>query len=170
MSDDTEAEQGLPEGETVLETPETNDAPDTGKEQSEEPEQEAPKPKHKPWFQERIDTVTREKYDAIRRAENAEALVERFNRTNAGEAPAMPDMDRLVEQRAAELARTADFNAKCDTVYSSGKGDFGDWDATLANFGMLGGLNQPFLEAVTQLPDAHKVFTRLGRTWTPLPA
>ena len=163
MNDDTEATQGLPEGETVVEAPAIEDAPETGTEQTEQPEDEAPKPKGKPWFQERIDQLTREKYDERRRAEAAEAFAEKLSKGETEQAPTPPDVDRLVEQRAAQLAQANQFNAKCDTIYSSGAGEFGqEWDSTLANFGMLGGLNQPFLEAVTQLPDAHKVLHALG--------
>lgn len=163
MSTETEVAQDLPEGEAVAETPATEPAPETGTEQETQPEEEAPKPKHKPWFQERIDQVTREKYDAIRRAEAAEALADRLSKGEATEATPPADFKAAVQQEAAKLAEQQAFNAKCDTIYSSGSSEFGpEWDSTLANFGMLGGLNQPFLEAVTQLPDAHKVLHQLG--------
>lgn len=165
MSTEPEVTQDLPEGESVVETPATEtQAPETGTEQpAETQEEEAPKPKHKPWFQERIDQVTREKYDAIRRAEAAEALADRLSKGEPPKADTPQDVNRLAEQKAAELVQQREFNTKCDTIYSSGAEEFGqEWDSTLANFGMLGGLNQPFLEAVTQLPDAHKVLHQLG--------
>jgi len=165
MSTETEGTQALPEGEAVVETPAIeNEAPETGTEQPAEAlEEEAPKPKHKPWFQERIDQLTREKHDERRRAEAAEAIADRLSKGEAPKQDTPQDVDRLVEQKAAELTQQREFNAKCDTIYSSGSKDFGaEWDSTLANFGMLGGLNQPFLEAVTQLPDAHKVLHQLG--------
>lgn len=162
MSDGTEATQGLPDGEAVVETPEVTTPPEPGTE-AQGQEEETPKPKPKPWFQERIDQVTREKYEAQRRAEAAEALVERLSKGDKAEAPPPQDVDRLAEQKAAELVQQREFNAKCDTIYSSGSSEFGpEWDTTLGNFRMLGGFNPTFLEAVTELPDAHKVLHQLG--------
>ena len=163
MSTETEVAQDLPEGEAVAETPATETAPETGTEQPAEQEEEAPKPKQVPWFQRRFDQLTHEKYEAIRRAEAAEALADRLSKGEPAKADTPQDVDRLVEQKAAELAQQREFNAKCDTIYSSGSSEFGqEWDSTLANFGMLGGLNQPFLDVITQLPDAHKVLHQLG--------
>jgi hypothetical protein len=166
MSEEPEVTQALPEGEAVVETPATEQAPETGTEQTPE-EQEKPsepeKPKHKPWFQERIDQLTREKYEERRRAEALEArLAEQLADPEKKAAPETPDLDKLVAERAAELRRTEQFNAKCDEIYSSGKSEFADFDDTLGNFKLLGGLSQPLLEAVTQLPDAHKVLHHLG--------
>ena len=163
MSEEIEVTQASPEGETVPETPATEQAPETGTEQTPtETEEEAPKPKHKPWFQERIDQLTREKYERERRAEAAEARLAEVL-ANPDKAPTeTPDLDKLVAERAAELRKTEQFNAKCDDIYTSGKTDFEDFDDVLGNFKMLGGLTQPLLEAVTQLPDAHKVLHQLG--------
>lgn len=163
MSDEIEVTQALPEGETVAETPATEHAPETGTEQTpEEQKDELEKPKHKPWFQERIDQLTREKYEERRRAEALEArLAERLADPERPDPPA--DIDRLVTERAKELADTQAFNAKCDDIYSSGKTEFNDFDETLGNFKMLGGLTPTLLEAVTQLPDAHKVLHQLGQ-------
>jgi hypothetical protein len=170
MSDEPEVTQDLPEGETVAETPAIIEAPATGTEQTPEvPEitgSEAEKPKQEPWFQKRINTVTREKYEAERRAQAAEqALAElRSGKPEQTDAPTAPaDVDRLVNERAQEIVRTTQFNDKCNEVYSSGKAEFSDFDDTLGNFRMLGGLPQPLLEAVTQLPDAHKVLYALGQ-------
>jgi len=164
MSEEIEVTQALPEGETVPETPATEQAPETGTEQTpEEQEEEAPKPKHKPWFQERIDQLTREKYDAIRAREAVEArLTEAL--ANPDAAPTKtPDLDTLAAAKAREIVETQQFNAKCDEIYSSGKSEFDDFDDTLGNFKMLGGLTPTLLEAVTQLPDAHKVLHSLGQ-------
>lgn len=164
MSDETEVPTGLPEGETVAEQPATENAPETGTEQTpEQQEEEAPKPKHKPWFQERIDQLTREKHDERRAREALEQTIAEM-RTADPNAPKPPaDLDRMVSERAAEIAETKAFNAKCDDIYSSGAAEFQDFDDVLANFRMLGGLSKPLLDAVTQLPDAHKVLHSLGQ-------
>lgn len=162
MSDDTEATQGLSEDEAVVETSAIEDAPETGTEQAPEEEvDDEPKPKHKPWFQERIDQLTREKYEARREADAYQKLVETM-RSGDPEARSNADVDTLANAKAVELFKAQQFNDKCNSVYSSGKSEFADFDTTIQNFGMLGGLSPAVLEAVTQLPDAHKVLHALG--------
>ena len=163
MSDELEVSQALPEGEPVAEKPAIEVAPEPGTEQAPaEKEEQAEKPKGKPWFQERIDQLTREKYDERRRAEALEA---RLADTLADPDKARPaaDVDTLAAKKAEEIVKARQFDDKCNEVYSSGKTEFQDFDDTLANFKMLGGLPAPLLDAVTQLPDAHKVLYALGK-------
>lgn len=165
MSDEPEVTQGLPEGEAVVETPAIEEAPETGTEQTPEEqvtEDDPPKPKHKPWFQVRIDELTRDKYDERRRAEALEAEVAKYRDLTPPENRPPADIDRLATQKAQEIVRQNEFNAKCNEVYSSGNSEFSDFDEKLGNFRLLGGLPAPVLEAVTQLPDAHKVLHALG--------
>lgn len=163
MSDEIEVTQASPEGETVLETTAPEQAPETVTEQTpEEQEEEAPKSKHKPWFQERIDQLTREKYDERRGREAAEARLSEALANPDAPPPSVTD-DKKVAELAAEMVRTEKFNAKCDEIYTSGAAEFVDFDDALANFKMLGGLTKPLLDAVTQLPDAHKVLHSLGK-------
>lgn len=163
MSDEPEVTQDLPEGEAVEETSAIETAPETDKEQAPQPdEEEAPKPKAKPWWQERIDHLTREKYEARRDADSYRTLAETLQ---AGGQKAEPnaDVDSLATAKAAEMVKAQQFDAKCNAIYSSGTTEYGDFDQTLANFTMLGGLSPQLLEAVTQLPDAHKVLHSLGQ-------
>lgn len=169
MSDESEVTQDLPEGETV-ETPANIEAPATGTEQTPEqpetPESEPERPKQEPWFQKRINTVTREKYEAERRAEAAErTLAElRAGKPDQVDAPPAPaDVDRQINERAQEIVRKNQFDDRCNEAYSSGKAEFSDFDATLGNFRLLGEASQPLIEAVIQLPDAHKVLYALGQ-------
>ena len=164
MSEETEDQQGLPEGEAVHDESETNPAPETDTEQPEEaksdPEPEPePKPKHKPWFQERIDQLTREKYDERRQREALEAEVSRFREANP-DLP--PDRVSEVKAEAEKIVAQDKFNEKCNNVYSSGAEEFPDFDEKLGNFRHLGGLPAQVLEAVTEFPDAHKVLHALG--------
>lgn len=161
MSDETEGQQGLPEGETAIDESATIEAPETDTEQPEiETEEEAPKPKHKPWFQERIDQLTREKYDERRQVEALRAEVSQYRTQNPDQNAHNPD--RQVEERAQAIVHQRQFDQKCNDVYSSGQTEFADFDSTLGNFRMLGGLPPTVLEAVTELPDAHKVLHALG--------
>jgi hypothetical protein len=162
MSEDTGVTQDLPEGEAVDETA-TDNAPATVTEQAtEEPESTPDEPKRKPWFQERIDQLTREKYDERRAREAVEKTLADYNAGRTDDT-VPKDVDRLVAQRAQEIVRETAFNDKCNEVYSSGKSEFSDFDDTLGNFRMLGGLTPDLIEAVTQLPDAHKVLYALGQ-------
>jgi hypothetical protein len=160
--DEPEVTQDLPQGEPVLETAE-NEAPETVTEQApEEPEEEAPKPKHKPWFQERIDQLTREKHDERR---NREALEARLSALEADPAAPKPvaDVDALAAKKAEQIVQQRQFDDKCNEVYNTGKQEFSDFDETIANFSMLGGIPVPVLEAVNQLPDSHKILYSLGQ-------
>lgn len=158
--EELEPTQGLPEGESVVETPAEDNAPETGKEQTpEEVETPPEEPKRKPWFQERIDQLTREKYDERRQREALEArLADTLADPEKARTNPPVNIDEVVNARLAERQ----FDDKCNEVYSSGKSEFSDFDSTLGNFQMLGGIPQPVLEAVTQLPDAHKVLYALG--------
>lgn len=161
--DDPEATQGLPEGEAVeTSATETAPAPDT-EQDPQSKEEETPAPKHKPWFQERIDQLTREKHEARREAESYRTIVDSLNRGERTEANPNVDVDALANTKAVELVKAQQFNDKCNAVYTSGTTEFSDFDQTLANFSMLGGLPSHVLEAVTQLPDAHKVLHSLGQ-------
>ena len=162
--EDTEGQQDLPEGETAHDESETNTAPDTDTEQSDDAETQAelepePKPKHKPWFQQRIDEQTRKIYDGIRRNEALEAELSQYRRANPDPAR---DADQEVQARAEKIVAQRQFDDKCNNVYSSGANEFADFDEKLGQFRQLGGLPQSVLEAVAELPDAHKVLHALG--------
>lgn len=161
QDEELEVTQDLPQGEPVPET-ENKEAPETVTEQAlEEKADEPEKPKHKPWFQERIDQLTREKYDERRRVETLEGRLAALE-ANPDTPKPVTDVDSLATEKAERIVQQRQFDDKCNEVYSSGKADFSDFDDTIANFKMLGGLPIPVLEAVNQLPDAHKVLYALG--------
>jgi hypothetical protein len=168
-TEETGVTQDLPEGESAAETPAIEEAPATGTEATpEEPESpaepEPEAPKQVPWFQKRIDALTREKHDERRRVEMLEKTLAELGTGKAEETAAQPaNVDQLVAQRVEEAVRKTQFDTRCNEVYSSGKEEFGDFDATIDNFRQLGGLNPTVLDAVTQLPDAHKVLYALGK-------
>lgn len=162
MSMEDPGDTPLPEGEAVVDTPADDDAPETGKEQApdEAEQKQSEEPKRRPWFQERIDQLTREKYEERRQRESVEARLA-DTLADPEKARANPSVNIEAEVNARLAARQ--FDDKCNEVYSSGKSEYNDFDTTLQNFTMLGGLPQPLLEAVTQLPDAHKVLYALGQ-------
>lgn len=120
-----------------------------------------PKPEKTPaWVQKRIDQLTAEKYEKDRviaelRQQQAAAPVniDSAQPNNAGD----------VEARAQQIVSQRRFDDACNAVYNAGKTEFPDFDESLANFKLLGGLPPSFLEAATQMEDGHKVLYKLGQ-------
>jgi hypothetical protein len=160
MSEELEAPQGLPEGEAVSEEAAQPEVQETATEQPEVTE-EPEKPKHKPWFQARIDELTREKHDERRAREALEQKLRQYEELTPSEKPQGVSQEDIKREAAALVAKER-FDQRCNDVYSSGAKDFPDFDEKLGQFRHLGGLPPAFLEAVTELPDAHKVLHALG--------
>lgn len=122
---------------------------------------------HEPpkWAQRRIDQLTREKHEERRQREALEArLAQAGPSTEAPPAEQFTQAD--IDARAAQIAdqriSQARFDDACNAAYQAGKKEFPDFDKALSNFGLLGGLSREFLDAVTDLPDGHKVMYALG--------
>lgn len=138
-------------------------------------------PKRQPWFQARIDAVTREKWEEKRRADGLQAELAQLRAAAPAPAPgttppatpaATPgmvphaDVDRLVNERAQALAAQTDFNSRCNTTFQQGVRDITGFQAAVDNLKMLGmGENRQFLDAVTMLPDGigAQVLAHLGQ-------
>ena len=166
----TDATPGVDE---TVPQPATDDAPTTGQEQPAETTDETPEPKKTPWFQRRIDELTREKYEARRQVEAyADALRKiqqpagQEHATNtappAGYVPAAE-----VHRAAAEMVSRADFNRVCDDIADIGS-KLPDFPSAVGNLTALGvdtqNANDPFMQAVTALDkaEAARVFHELG--------
>lgn len=135
-------------------------------EQSEQTEQA---PKKEPWFQKRIGELTREKYEGRRAAEQAmqEAaqLREQLARLQRGEqAQHQPqgDVETLIQQEAQRLLKEQSFNQACNKVYATGKSEFPDFDAAIANLQMVG-MSREFLEFTAASDVGAKLLNHLGR-------
>jgi hypothetical protein len=132
MSDQTEAEQGLADAEPVIqpvddadagaaETTETQTADETSAQNAEAETAEPEKPKQTPWWQKRIDEVTKQKYEERQAREKIEAenkalrlLLEAGGTdpaTATEAAPATLTQDDI-DKRAAELVAVRTFNAE----------------------------------------------------------
>ncbi|WP_140803856.1 hypothetical protein [Rhodanobacter glycinis] len=157
--------------------PATDNAADTGSEQvtdvakaEETPtEAEGEHAKRAPWFQKRIDELTREKWEARREAQAATALADalRNRKPEDGSQPAETptDIDALVNRRAAEMREVEAFNEACNTTYQKGKEVLPDFDEAVKGYQLLGGLDgrREFLEAVNSLPNGSQIFYHLGK-------
>ena len=177
MNDDVNGSQT----EETAQLPATDVADDTGspqetdvaqtkvEETKTEGEGESDAQKRTPWFQKRIDELTREKWEARRAADAATALAEsmRNRQSETGETkPAQPaDIEALVTRRAAEMREVEAFNEACNTTYRKGKESLPDFDEAVKGYQLLGGLDgkRDFLEAVNSLPNGSEIFYHLGK-------
>lgn len=123
------------------------------------------------WFQERINEVTaktraEERKRIMVEDQNKQLLAELAKRPKAEGASdgklTAEDVDRLASEKAQDIARANAFNAKCDAVFDKGVEVYPDFKETLGTFNMLGGVNQPMLEAIIELEEPHKVIHYLG--------
>lgn len=141
------------------------------------------------WAQERINDLTAKRYAAERetaaeraRAEAAEELLARVTQPAAGAvpaakptaaaaAPAQPvtddqEIERRVNQRAAQMAAQKNFNDACNKVADTGAKEYKDWGDALKNLTMVGAVGQgapiDFLQTAIELQAPHKVLHYLG--------
>lgn len=73
------------------------------------------------------------------------------------------EINAMAQRRAEEIARTTAFTKACNDIYSNGKDDFQDFDQAMRTYQMLGGMPQPLLEIITEMPNAHKVLYKVGK-------
>ncbi len=166
----TEEEGGEPDADTNSDT--------DGKQAASEKRPTESKPdKSKgqvPWFQRRIDALTREKSETIRQAaaiaeENRqlrEALQARANpeaKPEEQRQPAPKASEPDVESRAAQIAAQREFDRNCNDIYSKGKDAFPDFDDSLKSYANLGGLTPAFIEATMEAGDAHVILQTLAQ-------
>jgi len=168
----------------VLETSPENSSSEDGTGQNSQTQTDAGtttiqpvKPAKTPWYQHRINELTRERKTAeeaevTRRQEvdrlTAELAVARGTTVTQPNTTTAPDIDRLVQERATAQLKQQSFNDACNRVYSSGQDEFkgGEgqlaFDAALTQLGMLGTIPPEFLEAATALEGGHRVLHYLG--------
>lgn len=134
------------------------------------------------WAQERINELTAKRHEAERRAaaaedarKTAEELLTHLQKPNTSttsvEKPTAPqlteqEIDRRVQEKAAQLAQVAEFNKTCNEIAATGEKEFKDWGDALKNLTMVGAVgehaNPEFLETAVELQSPHKVLHYLG--------
>lgn len=142
----------------------------------------APPATKTPWFKQRIDSLTvqvhktRDELDAAKQ-ENAMLRAGQPQPAGAAPQPAAPSalplptdpqqLQHLVQQEAANLVAQQQFTQRCNDVFDKGIKDVPGFKEAVDNFQMVivGGLAKApaFVEAVTLLPDGHKVLAHLGQ-------
>ena len=175
MSESIEnATQGATDPVETVPQPATSDAPDTGQEQQAEPAEtteEAPEePKRKPWFQQRIDELTREKHEARRHADQLATYLRQIQQggqepqQQEGQPPRGYVPASEVGRIAAQQLEAARFTEACNEIADFGEMQHKDFQTAVANFQAIGGPPPALLEAVTALgkEEGSRVYYELG--------
>lgn len=160
-----------PPAPTPPAAPETTETPPA-------PTGEPPPPTETPAeLQARIDRLTREKYEARRLAEEAQARASGLERQLNSRAPQpqpstaygppgepATDAEERAYQRFKNEQTQNQFNQACNTLYARGREEFGEgMDEAVRGLNAVGWGNRPeALAAITQLPDGHRVYRQLA--------
>lgn len=138
---------------------------------TQETENEAPdgdgSEKKTPWFQKRINDVTREKHEAKRLADEAQQqaayyrdMAERLQNGETIERPNV-DVETLVQQKAAQMMAERQFNDSCNKVYEQGKAEFPNFDQAVSNLQLVGA-SRDFLALIADSEAGAKLINHLG--------
>ncbi len=172
MSDTTEsATPAQVEQTEQVQQVEQQEAPVATTEQTQEAEQTQQNEdtdKKTPWFQKRINEVTREKYEARQAAEQAQRerdfLRQQLERVQNGEQveqQQLPDVETLAQQKAAQMLAEQRFNDACNKTYEQGKSEFQNFDDSVRNLQMVG-VSREFLTLVSESDVGAKLIDHLG--------
>lgn len=125
------------------------------------------------WALKRISELTRQRHEAERKAEasTGEAaryrmLVEQLRAGNTDETtdvtPQQPNIDDLVEKRAAEKAQHQAIAERGQSVSKVGAEQYPDFQSAVVTLDALG-ISQDSVESILGMDDAHKVIYALGK-------
>jgi len=132
--------------------------------------------KKDPWWNGRINKLTREKGDLSRQNESLRAMVDELQKggktvkaedqpvkTDGQRAFTQAELDAEVERRATQKSEVKEFNANCDAAYKVGKEAHADFDGALTNFQKLGGLPLDTAQMILETDNPSEVFYALGK-------
>lgn len=142
-----------------------------------------PADKKPPFWQNRIDDLTTEKYALKKQLEESEttkaALLSKLTSTGdtkpTSDTTAKPldpaEVERIANERAkvisAQTLRQKEFDEKCNSVWKNGKDNFPDWEDGIKNLSATGAFDMTahpeFLSNVIELEDAPTVVHHLGQ-------
>ena len=127
----------------------------------ETPAPESPNPTTKPWFYDRIDTLTRR----LRETEKALAEAKAPVPEQQAQIPAGTYTQADLDRRAAELADMRDFNTRTNAVWNEGLRTFPDFQANVAQLQQVAGGELPvgFVMTLLDLDAPVKVLQALGK-------
>jgi hypothetical protein len=140
---------------------------------------EAPAPSSKPWYETRIDGLTKEKYETQAEIEQLKKELAELKAKNVAPTPAatptptaaptkpinmtQEEFDAEVKKRAAQEAELKAFNDKCNNVFESGKKAFADFEDNLKSFSKLGGIPIPVVEIALEFEKPEELIYNLSK-------
>ena len=117
-------------------------------------------------FKERLDRLQREKYEARRDADLYRQQLEAMQRQLQGQQPQngqQGDAEQRAYQRLKAEHDEQAFNKACNDLFAKGSEEYGEFRADVDRLNSVGaGNNRAFLQAVSNLPDGHKVYHTLA--------
>lgn len=122
-----------------------------------------PKPKNNGWVQRRIDELTFQKNEQMRKNADLEAQLRQYQTPQQQTPNSSVDIDEQVTARAAQIVKQQEFDKACNSVFENGSKEFPDFGEALSTFQLLGGAPADFLEVVTSMEEGHKVLHHLGK-------
>lgn len=140
-----------------------------GQQGQQEQQGEQQEQKRTPWFQTRIDELTRARHTAQREAETLRQQLAQYQQGQQQgyqfeqemHEPGQADIRTLAQQEATRMLAEQRFTEQCNKVYSDGKSAFPDFDQSVANLQMLG-VGRDFLELATSSDAGAKLLHHLG--------
>jgi len=135
----------------------------------------------KPWYESRIDGLTKEKYEkddeiARLKKENEELKTKATAPTPTAAPASTPaptptkpinmtqeEFDKAVKDKAAQEAEINAFNASCNKVFEAGKTAFTDFEDNLKSFQKLGGIPIPVVEVALEFDRPEELIYHLGK-------
>ena len=115
-------------------------------------------------FKERLDRLQREKYEARRDADLYRQQLEQIQRQiQQPQNGQQGDAEQRAYQRLKAEHDEQAFNAACNSLFQKGSEEYGEFRADVDRLNSVGaGNNRAFLQAVSNLPDGHRVYHTLA--------
>jgi hypothetical protein len=166
-----DAESTQPDVTEQLDQSTSEPTADTGAEEQSTESQEGKDPNA--WALKRISELTRQRHEAERKAEasTGEAaryrmLVEQLRAGGEADAaditPQQPNIDELVEKRAAEKAQHQAIAERGQSVSKVGDEQYPDFQSAVMTLDALG-ISQDSVDSILGMDDAHKLIYALGK-------
>jgi hypothetical protein len=114
-------------------------------------------------YKERVDALTREKWEARRQAEATAARLAELERPAPQPGQAQDPVEVAKYQLRMEAAQR-DFNERCNKTFQAGKAEFGEnfEHAVRALQAVGAGARLDFLDVISDLPNGHQVYHQLA--------
>lgn len=133
----------------------------------------------KPWYETRIDGLTREKYEQADRIAKLEKDLEDYKKSQTAAptptaAPAVDpnkkpinmtqeEFNAAVKKQADEQKAVDNFNIACNNVYNAGKTAFEDFETSIQTFQKLGGIPIPVVEIALDMDAPEALLYNLSK-------